>query len=225
LTTASSAGTLEFRDNQFLRRLCGAFAAVFVISAIYPDKVFDWFLENALVSVFLVVLVASYRRLPLSDVSYLLIFVFLSIHEWGAHYKYSDVPLGEWMKVWFHTQRNSYDRVIHFNYGLLLSYPLQEAFMRKVGVRGRWRYLVPIESILCCSAVYEIMEAGMAMVLTPERGEEFVGMQGDIFDSQKDMLMAGLGSAAAMGIVALLRTIRARRARELERELVATTGD
>ena len=52
------------------------------------------------------------------------------MHEWGAHYKYSDVPLGEWMKPWLHTQRNNYDRVIHFSYGLLCAYPMQEFFMR-----------------------------------------------------------------------------------------------
>jgi putative membrane protein len=180
--------------------------------------VFDWALENALVSCFILALIWSYRKLPLSDLSYLCIFVYLCLHEWGAHYKYSDVPLGEWMKPWLHTQRNHYDRVAHFAYGLLCSYPIQEMFIRSARVGGMWRYYLPIEAILACSAVYEMMEAGMASILSPQRGEEFVGMQGDIWDSQEDMLMAGLGSVVAMICIYQLRKRRAAAAalRELE---------
>ncbi len=83
--------------------------------------------------------------------------------------------------------------------------------MRVVGVTSRWRYLLPVESTLMFSACYEMLEAFMASILTPERGEEFVGMQGDMWDSQKDMFMAGLGAVAAMLIIAVARTIRNRR--------------
>jgi len=185
-----------------------------------PDTVFDFFLENACVAVGLSVLVVTYRKLPLSDLSYLVILIYLSIHEWGAHYKYSDVPLGEWLKPLLHTKRNMYDRVAHFSFGLLMSYPLQEFFMRRVGVRNGWRYMLPVEAILSFSAIYEILEAGMAMILTPERGEEFVGMQGDMWDSQEDMLMAGLGSIVAMIAIAVIRRHLAARAvaRELAEE-------
>jgi putative membrane protein len=184
-------------------------AAAFALAAFRPDTVFDWALENALVVCFLLGLIVSYRKLPLSDLSYLCIFAYLVLHEWGAHYKYSDVPLGEWMKVWLHTQRNHYDRVAHFAYGLLCSYPMQEAFIRSAKVGGPWRYYLPIEATMACSAVYEIMEAGMASILSPQRGEEFVGMQGDIWDSQEDMLMAGLGSVVAMICVYQFRKRRA----------------
>jgi putative membrane protein len=198
LTTASTAAFPGFRENRFLHWMCIGMAAALLISAYHPERVFDWWLENALVLSFLVVLVFSYRHFTFSDLSYLLIFMFLSLHEWGAHYKYSDVPLGEWMKPWLHTQRNHYDRVIHFSFGLALAYPMQEVFLRAVRVTGRWRYILPVEATLALSAIYEMMEAGMAMVLTPQRAEEFVGMQGDIFDSQKDMFDAGIGSIVAM---------------------------
>jgi putative membrane protein len=151
--------------------------------------------------------------------------VYLGIHEWGAHYKYSDVPLGEWMKPWLHTQRNMYDRVAHFSFGLLMTYPLQELLMRKVGVSNRWRYILPVEAILSFSAIYEIMEAGAAMVLSPERGEEFVGMQGDMWDSQEDMLMAGLGSVAAVIILAVIRHRQAAKAAERELAAVLATPE
>jgi putative membrane protein len=102
-------------------------AAVIAISAFRPESVYDWFLENTLVFGLLAALTFTYKRLTLSTLSYLLLLVFLSVHEWGAHYKYSDVPLGEWMKPWLHTQRNDYDRVIHFSYGLLCAYPMHRA--------------------------------------------------------------------------------------------------
>jgi len=189
-----------------LHVLCVAMAVVILITGYRPERVFDWWLENAAALTFVAVLGITYRRLPLSDLSYLLIFVYLSLHEWGAEYKYSDVPLGEWMKPWLHTTRNHYDRVMHFGYGFLLSYPMQEWFMRVVGVTSRWRYLLPVESTLAFSACYEMLEAFAASVLTPERGEEFVGMQGDMWDSQKDMFMAGAGAVAAMIVIAVLRT-------------------
>ena len=197
---------------------------VLIATGYRPEKVFDWWLENAAALTFLAVLGLTYRRLPLSDLSYLLIFVYLAMHEWGAEYKYSDVPLGEWMKPWLGTTRNHYDRVMHFSYGLLLAYPMQEWFMRVPGVTNRWRYLLPVESTLAFSACYEMLEAFAASVLTPERGEEFVGMQGDIWDSQKDMFMAGFGAITAMIVIATARTLRARRQKESTRVLAAVAG-
>ena len=175
------------------------------ISAFRPESVYDWFLENALVFSFAAALVVTYRKLALSDLTYVLLLVYLCFHEWGAHYKYSDVPLGEWMKPWLATKRNDYDRVIHFSFGLLCTYPMQEVFRRAVKVPGRWQYYLPIECTLALSAFYELLEALMANILTPERGEEFVGMQGDIWDSQKDMFVATAGSVVAMLILAAIR--------------------
>ena len=77
--------------------------------------------------------------------------------------------------------------------------------MRVLGVRSRWRYVLPVMSTLTFSAAYEMSEALMASILTPERGEEFVGMQGDIWDSQKDMFVAGLGAVIAMAAILSVR--------------------
>jgi putative membrane protein len=219
LTTASTAGYPAFRDNRFLQRLSIAMLAVIALAGIHPDKVFDYFLENVTAFVFLGCLVFTYRVLPLSQLSYLLIFAYLSLHEWGAHYKYSDVPLGEWLKPLLHTQRNMYDRVAHFCFGLLMSYPLQEMFMRKARLKGGWLYVVPVEAILSFSAIYEIFEALAAMVLSPQRGEEFVGMQGDMWDSQEDMLTAWIGVVVAMIVLAIIRSRRAARTTKKEMEM------
>ncbi len=173
---------------------------------------FDFWLENVLTLTFIAILAGTYRRLALSDLSYTLIFAFLVLHEWGAQYKYSDVPLGEWMKPALGVTRNHYDRVMHFAYGLLLAYPMQEWFVRSAGVRNGFRYFLPIQFALACSAVYEILEAFMASILSPQRGEEFVGMQGDIWDAQQDMFLATLGAIIAMTTVAMARRRKPARA-------------
>ncbi len=205
--------------------MCIGAAAALLLSAYRPERVFDWWLENALVLSSLAALIFFYNRLPFSDLSYLLIVLYLSFHEWGAHYKYSDVPLGEWMKPWLHTQRNHFDRVSHFCFGLMLSYPIQEWFMRVAGVTSRWRYYLPVEATLALSAIYEIMEAAMAGILTPQRGEEFVGMQGDMWDSQKDMFDAAIGSMVAMLIVWAVRRRLAAAARTSRVPEYVTTAE
>ncbi|HEY2845472.1 MAG TPA: DUF2238 domain-containing protein [Bryobacteraceae bacterium] len=227
MTTASKASSVPFGKNRLLQVLCVAMAAVLLITGYRPERVFDWWLENLTAMTFMAVLALTYRRLALSELSYLLIFIYLSMHEWGAEYKYSDVPLGEWMKPWLGTTRNHYDRVMHFSYGLLLAYPMQEWFMRVVGVTSRWRYLLPVESTLAFSACYETLEAFAASVLSPQRGEEFVGMQGDMWDSQEDMFMAGLGAVTAVLVIAVMRH-RARKALQRRgaepRSMIAVAG-
>lgn len=205
MTTLSTATALSFADNRTLHRLCLAFILWFLYTSLRAEVAFDYWLENALTIAFAAILAGTYRRLALSDLSYALIFTFLVFHEWGAQYKYSDVPLGEWMKPVLGVSRNHYDRVMHFAYGLLLAYPMQEWFVRSAKVRGGFRYLLPVQFTLACSAVYEMLEAFMASILSAERGEEFVGMQGDIWDAQQDMFLATLGAVLAMAAVYLLR--------------------
>ncbi|MBZ5601068.1 MAG: DUF2238 domain-containing protein [Acidobacteriia bacterium] len=205
-----------------LQYFCAGFAIVLLLAAYHPDTEFDLALENGVVSLLLITLIATYRRFKFSDVSYLLIFVYLCLHEYGAHYKYSDVPIGEWLKPLLHTKRNHFDRIAHFSFGFLLAYPMREIAMRAANVRGRWLYFLPVEATLSFSAIYEILEAIAANILTPERGEEFVGMQGDMWDSQEDMFMAGLGSVVAVLIIAaIVRRRDARLAKESIESFVA----
>jgi len=187
------------------------------IAAYHPDKVFDWALENGTAAIILIFIFGTYRKFAFSDLSYLLMLIYLGIHEFGAHYKYSDVPVGEWLKPILHTARNHYDRIAHFSFGFLLAYPMREICIRVLRVRGNWQYYLPVECTLAFSAVYEILEAFMANILTPERGEEFVGMQGDPWDSQEDMFVAGLG--AVIGVLIIAAIVKRRRARKSGREV------
>ena len=182
---------------------------VTAISAHRASMVSDWLLENLLVVLMLMVVGATFWRFPLSNRSYWMLFLFLCIHEWGAHHKYADVPLGEWMKTILHTSRNHYDRLAHCSFGLLFAYPFQELLERSAGVRGWWRYYLPIDMALAFGAVYELIEALVVTIVSPDAGESFVGLQGDVWDAQKDIAMAGIGAAVAMLLTAVARTWKA----------------
>src|SRR6185503_17282693 len=163
-------------------RLVAVLAVVFGIEwlllAIAPFDRADWALENALVAVAVVALAASYRRLRFSRVSYLLIFVFLCIHEVGAHYTYAKVPYDDWfMAVTGRTfnetvgwERNNFDRVVHFLYGLLLAYPLREVFLRVAAVRGFWGYFLPLDFTASTSMLFELFEWVAALLAGGDLG-------------------------------------------------------
>jgi putative membrane protein len=204
LTTASTAEIIPFREYRFLQVLCGLFTIVWVLSAIKPIMVEDWALENGLVFLFVGILTATYRRLQFSQLSYLLIFVYLCLHEWGAHYKYAIVPFGEWIRQVMHTTRNDYDRVVHFAFGLLMAYPQREMLLRKTGLRREWAPWVTVLVMLGYGAAYEIIEAIAAAELSPDAGDAFLGLQGDPWDTHKDMFMALAGATIAMLLTAVL---------------------
>src|SRR5688572_565246 len=143
--------------------LLGAFATVFVALGVAPLFREDWLLENLLVVAAVGVLIATYRRRRLTNVSYTLIFLFLVLHEIGAHYTYSLVPYDSWFSAltgtpaseWFGWRRNHYDRLIHFAYGLLIFPICAELLSRVAPVRGTWGLVLPLAFILAQSALYE----------------------------------------------------------------------
>lgn len=220
MTTASTAKPVLFRYNHFLHKLCVLFLIVFILSAIRPIMVADWALENLLVLVFVGLLAATYRQIQLSELSYLLICLYLCMHEWGAHHMYANVPMGEWMRTIFHTMRNDYDRVVHFAFGLLLAYPEREVLMRKAKLSGAWALWLPVLASLGFGAAYEILEAIAANLSSPEVGDAFLGLQGDPWDTHKDMFMGFAGALVTMTIVAIVES-RQRTKRGREEELIA----
>lgn len=178
--------------------LLGAFLTTWVWAAIHPLFPKDWLLENILVVLFVPLLLLAGRYFKLTDTSYTLITIFMIMHLIGAHYTYSEVPFGYTLQHWFGAERNMYDRLVHFSFGLLMAYPVREIFMRLARVRGFWALYLPLDLMLAFSAVYEIMEWLAAANVDPAAGIAFLGTQGDIWDAQKDMLMAGTGAFIAM---------------------------
>lgn len=203
-TTAKGPGDrTAFRRDRPLQAIAAGFAAVWIASAIAPHDRFDWLLENLLVLLWLGVLISSYRSFRLSNRAYLLIGLFLTLHTVGSHYTYSLTPAGFWLQAALDLERNHYDRIVHFCFGLLMFSPIREILVRRAGACGRWRLVLPLAMILALGSFYELLEWGAAQVISPEAALAFLGTQGDVFDAQKDTLLAALGGALALALTAL----------------------
>lgn len=189
----------------YITSLALVYGALWIALAIDPYDRADWALENVLLAIGIVVLVATRRVLPLSDVSYGMLSAFLCLHAIGAHYTYSLVPWDDAMRSvsgaslndLFGATRNHYDRVVHFAYELLLVLPLREWLMGHAGVRGFWSYFLPLDVVLSTSALYELIEWAAALLFGGGLGAAFLGTQGDEWDTHKDMALAALGALIA----------------------------
>ena len=203
---------MRLSHRQFHLSLAGLFAVVWIILAINPLYRHDWLLENVLVFAFVIGLVLSSRWFVFSRISASLIFVFLCLHEVGAHYTYSEVPYDEWfMSITGHSlnemmgwTRNHFDRAIHFSYGLLLAYPVREIFLRIASVRGFWGYFLPLDLTMSTSMMFELFEWRAAEQFGGDLGIAYLGTQGDVWDAHKDMALASLGAFIAMCVAAFI---------------------
>ena len=192
--------------------LTAIFAVLWIMLAINPHDRADWALENALVVAFGIGMAVSAKHFVFSRISYSLIFAFMCLHAIGAHYTYSEVPYdaawkaltGSTLNSQLGLERNHFDRLVHFSYGLLLAYPLRELFLRVSEVRGFWGYFLPLDFTLATSALFELFEWAAASVFGGELGVAYLGSQGDIWDAQKDMALAGTGAMVTMCITAAL---------------------
>jgi putative membrane protein len=199
---------------KYVGTLLGLLAALWIPLAIEPFDRKDWLLENVLLVIAIALLAATYRKFPLSRISYTLIFLFLCLHALGAHYTYAEVPYDAWWRSltgstfnelvgW---KRNNFDRVVHFSYGLLLAYPIRELFLRVAGVRGFWGYFLPLDLTMSTSMLYELIEWLAAEMFGGDLGVAYLGTQGDIWDAHKDMALASLGALLAMSVTAFINS-------------------
>ncbi|MCL4316227.1 MAG: DUF2238 domain-containing protein [Gammaproteobacteria bacterium] len=205
---------MTISHRNYLLILAALFFIEWSLLAISPFDRKDWALENALVVVAVLILALSYRRFLLSRVSYTLIFLFLSLHAVGAHYTYAQVPYDTWLgdltggtlsdtMGW---ERNHFDRLVHFSYGLLLAYPIREVFLRIANVRGFWGYFLPLDLTMSTSMIFELFEWGAAEFFGGDLGIAYLGTQGDVWDAHKDMALASLGALTAIGFTGLLNS-------------------
>lgn len=190
--------------------LLGIFLVWAVALGIAPLYRADWMLENVLTVAALILLLSTRKSLPLSRLSYTLIFSFLCLHEVGSHYTYAEVPYDRWWRAAFGYslnealgfERNHFDRLVHFLHGLLLAYPLRELFIRVAWVKGFWSYFLPLDVTMSTAMLYELVEWLAAEAFGGELGMAYLGTQGDVWDAHKDMLLASVGALLAMGITA-----------------------
>ncbi len=174
-----------------------ALAAVFVWSAVRPHDYFTWILETFPAIIGFVVLVATYRRFPLTPLLYTLLMIHAAILMLGGHYTYAEVPLGFWIRDIFQTARNDYDRIGHFAQGFVPAILAREILIRRGVVRSRgWLYFIVVAICLAISAAYELLEWRVS-VATGSKGDAFLGTQGDVWDTQEDMATALVGALLA----------------------------
>lgn len=168
-----------------------------------------WAIQNSALLAGVAALVVARRWIAFSRVSYVMIFAFLALAAVGAHYTYARTPYDAWFAAvtgrsfdalvgW---ERNNFDRVVHFAYGFLIAYPVRELFLRVADVRGFWGYALPLDVVMSTSMLWELAEWATATAFAGG-DQRFIGTQGDVWDTHKDMALATLGALLAMLVTA-----------------------
>jgi len=196
------------RGKLFLATLLAWCVLFWIGMSFSPVDGQNWILSSILPCLLVAVLAATHRTLPLSHGAYALISVFLTLHMIGAHYTYAEVPFGHLLESAFEMSRNPFDRVVHFCFGLLLTYPLLEVFVRLANAGGALASYLAFMTPLGLSGLWEVVESWVARIVSPELGDAYLGSQGDIWDAQKDMAAAMVGSLVCLLMVAAARSRR-----------------
>lgn len=169
-----------------------------VISGIQPFDRITWWLEVTPVLIVLPLLFATYKAFPLTAILYVLIFSHAIVLIVGGAYSYARVPLGFEIAQWFSLDRNPYDKLGHFMQGFVPTMVVREILIRNhILAKGKMLSFIVICIILAISASYELIEWAAALSLG-QGAEEFLGTQGDEWDTQSDMFFALIGSITAL---------------------------
>ena len=193
-----NSGATTRKEPQVLLALV---AAALAVSRIGPYDPVTWFLEILPVLIIAPVLVATHRKFPLTPLLYRLLFVHALILILGGHYTYARVPVGYWFQDLLDLSRNHYDRLGHFAQGFVPAILVREILLRRSPlVRGKWLFFLTVSVCLAFSAFYEFTE-WWAAVAGGEGAENFLGTQGDVWDTQWDMFLALVGAITSQVIL------------------------
>lgn len=198
MKTASSPTRSNFKENRLLQVCASVFSVIWISTLIGTNNFTNWITENTLTVIFLLILAFTYRKFKFSDLSYVLMTIYLCLHVYGAKYTYAENPFGYWLKDVLNLERNHYDRIVHFSFGFLLAYPLRDYFKNHFGWPNWVCWVLPCEITLSFSGAYEIIEWLVADIFFPSEGVAYLGTQGDMWDAQKDMSLAFAGSVLIM---------------------------
>jgi putative membrane protein len=180
----------------------GVFALA--VSAVGAKSLGTWFLEVLAALVAAVVLVATYRRFPLSPLAYRLILAHALILMIGGHWTYAEVPAGDWVRDALGLTRNPYDRLGHFAQGFVPAIVAREILLRRTPLRpGRWLTALVMCVVMAVSATWELFE-WLSAVIGGSSADDFLGTQGDVWDTQWDMFMAGVGAIISLLVLSRL---------------------
>jgi putative membrane protein len=190
------------RRRTYPLTLLAAGAALLALSAWRPYSMGTWVMEVFPIFIAVPILLVTWRRFPFTGLAYTLIFVHACILMVGGHYTYARVPLGFWMQEALHLSRNHYDRIGHLAQGFVPAIVGREVLIRDTPLRsGGWLFFLVCCVCLAISACYEFIEWWSA-VLGGAAATDFLGTQGDVWDTQWDMLMALIGAVAAQVLLA-----------------------
>jgi len=182
----------------------GAVLAALIVSGIQPYDRATWWMEVAPVLIAAPILVVTHRRYPLTPLLYALIFVHALVLILGGTHTYARVPLGFWLQDLLALERNPYDRIGHFMQGFVPAMVAREILLRGKFVAGaRMVGFLSVCVALAVSAIYELIEWGAALALG-QGADEFLGTQGDAWDTQADMFMALVGAVSALLLLSRL---------------------
>lgn len=167
------------------------------VTGLQPFDRLTWFLEIFPVLVAIPLLGLTRARFPLTRLLYWLIFVHAVILMVGGHYTYARVPLGFWVADALDLARNHYDRLGHLAQGFIPALIAREVLLRRSPlVRGKWLFFITLSICMFISAFYEFIEWWVA-VIGENASVEFLGLQGDVWDTQWDMFLAFCGAILA----------------------------
>ncbi|GLZ32360.1 membrane protein [Lentzea sp. NBRC 105346] len=179
------------------RILLAVVVAAVALSAVRPYSWFTWLLEVAPILIGVPVLVLTHRRFPLTTLVYVLLAFHCLVLALGAHYTYARVPIGFWGDF----DRNWFDRFAHFVQGFVPAMLVREILVRRTPLRaGGWLFTLVTSVCLAVSACYELVE-WLGAVLAGGAATDFLGTQGDPWDTQWDMFLALCGAVVAQLIL------------------------
>ncbi len=185
-------------EEKYHRFLLISFLAVFLWSVINPRNYGVWIAEVFPVIVGVLLILATYNRFRLTNLSYVIIWIDVVIVLIGGHYTYSEMPLFEWLQNHFDLARNHYDRFGHFAQGVLPAILTREVLLRKTQIRRNlYVFLIAVSVSLALSAAYELIEWAAAEI-AGRQARDFLATQGDKWDSQWDMFLALCGAVLSL---------------------------
>ena len=177
--------------------LMGVGALALAVSAIGAHAYGTWLLEVLPALIAAPILMLTYRRFPLTPLAYRLILAQALILMIGGHWTYAQVPAGDWVRDWLDLDRNPYDRLGHLFQGITPAIIAREILLRRTPLRpGGWLFALVVCVVLGVSACWEFFEWWSALV-GGDAADDFLGAQGDVWDTQWDMFLALIGALTA----------------------------
>jgi putative membrane protein len=198
VTARSTDSYKKTASRRELLALLSVYAVGFAVLAVRPYDRWDWAMENFFPLSMLFAVIIVYPHFKFTRLACYLIFFYLFVQSYGGHYTYALAPPFNWLRDELHLSRNHYDRVAHFMLGFLMAIPIREILLRYIQASRRWLAFLTASTVLATGAFYEFIEWWVAVLVTPDLGDKFLGTQGDIWDSHWDMFLALVGAICAL---------------------------